>query len=247
MGESDSKINTTMETKLINELGMVQSTQLCLDKNKSLVKDSPGIVRVTAALTGVVNLILGAQRRQAASEGLVAEKSDAKKSLVASAIKVSSLAHACADENGLAAIAKRTSLSPSKLQGGTEAELIDRCKGILVDAQELAEETDDCEITAAQFKELENAIKGFEGVKSKPRVGTAEGSGATKQLPVLFRRAKSLLRRRLDRLMVPFKQSNPDFYAEYKAARKVVNQAATRETKKLKLAKKADGSAAKAA
>jgi len=49
---------------------------------------------------------------------------------------------------------------------------------------------------------------------------------------VLFRKASSLLTRRLDRLMVRFKKSNPEFYGEYKAARVIVDLAATHEVKK---------------
>jgi hypothetical protein len=47
-------------------------------------------------------------------------------------------------------------------------------------------------------------------------------------LRVLFARASTLLRSRLDRLMVPFQTSQPEFYASYLAARRVVNLSPTR-------------------
>ena len=123
-------------------------------------------------------------------------------------------------------------MSKSDVRAGTEAKLIDRCKGISLDAKELTAEVEDCEITAGQIKSLDAAIKAFEAVKPKPRVGVAEGKSATERLPVLFRKASSLLTRRLDRLMVRFKKSNPEFYGEYRAARTIVDRAATHETKK---------------
>ena len=52
-----------------------------------------------------------------------------------------------------------------------------------------------------------------------------------------------LLRSRVDRLMVPFKSSEPDFHGGYRAARKIVNRAATRSSAKVKALKKRDASA----
>ena len=142
----------------------------------------------------------------------------------------------------MSAIAKRTDLSVSAVQAGTEGEFVDRCKGILADAQELVNEVDDCEITAAQVKSLDNAITAFESVKPKPRVGIADGKSATQRIPVLVGKASSLLRRRIDRLMVQFKTSNPEFYGAYKAARKLVNVAATHDKSKITKLKKNDAS-----
>jgi hypothetical protein len=42
-------------------------------------------------------------------------------------------------------------------------------------------------------------------------------------LPRLFRQVRTILTRRIDRLVVQFKTSGPEFYNEYKVARKIVN------------------------
>ena len=164
-----------MEIKFINALGMLQTTQLCLSKNSELFGDAPIIVRALAELTKLAESILSTQRQQAASEGLAAEKAAAKTVLIDEAHFIASEAHACAVENGLDAIAARTDLSKSDVAQGTEAKFVDRCKGILQDAKDIVEEVDDCEITAAQLKSLDTAIKAFEAVKPKPRAGKAEG------------------------------------------------------------------------
>lgn len=234
------KNKTPMNTKNINDLNALQATQECLTANKTLVKDVASIVRAAAELDTLIAAILAAQRQQAIKEGLTDEKSAAKNTLAEEAHTIAALAHAGAVENQLDAIARRTDLSFSDVQAGTEAEFVDRCKGVLADAKTVLAEVESCEITAAQIKSLENAIKGFESVKPKPRAGVAVGKNATQQLPVLIRRAKQLLSSRVDRLMVPFKKSDPDFYGEYRASRKIVNQAATRASAKVKLVQKSD-------
>jgi len=55
-----------------------------------------------------------------------------------------------------------------------------------------------------------------------PREAATEREAATKRIPVVLRQATRLLRKRLDPLMVPFKATNPEFYAQYKAARRIV-------------------------
>jgi hypothetical protein len=217
-----------MDTKSDNTLGMLQSTQLCLDANKPLFKDMPSITRGHLELNEIVAAVLAAQRQQAAREGLAEEKAHARQALIDIAVEVCSVAHACAQENGLTAIATRTDLPRSTFEKGSAAVLVDRCKGVLTDAQELDSEIEKCELTSAQLKAFEAAIKQFDTVKLKPRQGISEGKNATQTLRVLFARASTLLRSRLDRLMVPFQASQPEFYASYLAARKVVNLSPTR-------------------
>jgi hypothetical protein len=60
---------------------------------------------------------------------------------------------------------------------------------------------------------------------TKPRQAAAARKAARKRIPVLIRPAVKLLRRRLDPLMLPFKTSEPEFYAQYKGARRIVKPA----------------------
>lgn len=158
--------------------------------------------------------------------------------LAEAAHEIASLAHACANEHGYDAIAKRTDLSLSDVQAGTEGEFIDRCKGILADTNELTDDLGDCGVTPKKLKDLAALIDSFATVKPKPRAGVAVSKNATNRLEALRRRASKLLRGRLDRLMVQFKKTNPDFYGTYKAARLIVDLAATHETAKSKAAAK---------
>ena len=52
----------------------------------------------------------------------------------------------------------------------------------------------------------------------------ARRSAANQALPRLIKQGQNLLARRIDRLMVQFRTSDPEFYPEYKTARKIVDQ-----------------------
>lgn len=74
---------------------------------------------------------------------------------------------------------------------------------------------------------LGKKITAFEKLASKPRQNVAKKAAANKALPRLMKQGRNILKRRIDRLMVQFETSAPEFYAEYRTARKIVNAPAT--------------------
>ena len=161
-----------MDNKNTNTLNMLQTTQTCLTANKTLLKDVPSIGKGATELDTIVAAILTAQRQQASKQGLANAKSTVRTDLTEAAHEVAALAHACATEHGFDAIVKRTDLSLSDVQAGTEAEVLDRCKGIYADANELTDDLGNCGLTPAKLKNLKELIGEFEDVKPKPVIGT---------------------------------------------------------------------------
>ena len=224
-----------MNTKCTNCLNMFQTTQACLEANELIYKNVPAVVTVSEELDGLVAEILKSQRVQSSAEGLAEAKATVREDLADLAFEIASLVHACAQQHGVVDIAKRTDLSLSKVQSGTEAKFIDRIKGILTDAAELVDDLGDCGVTPAKLKALKDTLAKFEKVKPAPRQGVSDGSSATRRLTVLFARTSKLLRNRLDRLVVQFKKTQPEFYGAYQSARKIVNLAATHGPAKVKV------------
>jgi hypothetical protein len=225
-----------MNTKCINCLNMFQTTQACLEANESVYKNVPAVVTTSGELDDLVTAILTAQRAQASAEGLAAAKTSVREDLAEAAYEIASLVHACAQQHGVEEVASRTDLSRTDVQSGKEAKFIDRIKGILDDAALLVDDLGDCGVTPAKLKALKDLVAKFEKVKPLPRNGVSDGSSATRRLSVLFARTSKLLRTRLDRLVVQFKKTNPEFYEAYQTARKIVKLAATHDASKVNVA-----------
>jgi hypothetical protein len=68
-------------------------------------------------------------------------------------------------------------------------------------------------------------------VASKPRQGVAKQAAANKAMARLLKQGRTILTRRIDRLMVQFRTTAPEFYAEYRTARKIVDAPATQGRK----------------
>ena len=106
-----------------------------------------------------------------------------------------------------------------------------RCASILTLATANLDNLGDYSITQAKFTALGKKTTAYEKTCPKPRQNVATKSAATKALPGLFEKARKILNTRIDKLMVPFKTSAPDFFNEYRTARKIVDQRATQAQK----------------
>jgi multidrug efflux pump subunit AcrA (membrane-fusion protein) len=82
----------------------------------------------------------------------------------------------------------------------------------------------DFNITQTDVKGLDDMTAQFDKVKTGPRTAIAKRAGQTKTLPPAVKSVISLLRNNLDKEMLMFKKSNPEFYAGYLSARVILDR-----------------------
>jgi hypothetical protein len=75
-------------------------------------------------------------------------------------------------------------------------------------------------------------LKLFADCLPSKRISASERKAANEKLKDLFLQVDDLLKNQLDRLMVPFRKSQPDFYASYQNARRIVNYGIRHKTTK---------------
>jgi len=82
-------------------------------------------------------------------------------------------------------------------------------------------------VTAANVTALNTARTTFQGIQTSPRELVAGCKALTQSLSELIANVRSFFRNEIDKIMTPYKKSNPDFYNGYFAARVIVNRAAS--------------------
>jgi hypothetical protein len=82
----------------------------------------------------------------------------------------------------------------------------------------------DYNILQADLTAFGTMITNFHDAKTGPRTAVAKRASKTKALPGGVKSVNSILRNQLDKEMLMFKKSNPEFYAGYVSARVVVNR-----------------------
>lgn len=139
-------------------------------------------------------------------------------------MRLSGQLNSMASKNGDPNLAAETELTLSqldKMDVDTLEETGARISGLLTaNLAGLA----DFNVTQADVKGLDDMTTQFHGVKTAPRTAIAKRASKTKTLPPAVKTVTSLLRNNLDKEMLMFKKSNPDFYAGYVSARVIVDR-----------------------
>ncbi len=154
-----------------------------------------------------------------------ADKKDARVQLGDCAWAIVSSLHALAVDNDLHDLAAATDWSRTDLTRGSATNVINRC----LDVHRLATENSvllkDDDVTAADLTGLKKCIETFDGLQTKPRKTKVRGRAASTKLNVLFGQLMKLFTKRLDKHAAKFKQTAPEFYNAYKAARSIIDPA----------------------
>jgi RNA-binding protein YhbY len=95
-------------------------------------------------------------------------------------------------------------------------------KQILDLAKQYAKQLGEYGIKEDKLKEIDKAINAFQTIIAKPMDTIGERKQKTTNLAQLFAALDSTFYDRLDKLMVLFKQTAPDFYGEYRTARNII-------------------------
>lgn len=115
------------------------------------------------------------------------------------------------------------------------------CAVLLSDLDEFGSELVPYGISAALIQELTDKVSLLQETNFSTRKAIVDRSIATQQIDFFEKKINELLREELDALIVPFKNSNSDFYNVYKKTRKVINKSGGRP---IRPAERDDGAAA---
>lgn len=220
-----------MDTNQTNQVNMQKAVEAYLDEHESVWSPMAPFGAEFISFKATLAAIDDAAQQQETPSGATQDKASARDALedavflMCEALGV--LAHQ-ADDKDLIAL---TDIAPSTL-GKLDAEaLSNRATIVLAAANGKKTELATLQVTQANIDELGQALQNFNTAKVSPRTTTAERRVKTASLPRLIRDANGILKNRLDRMVNLFQRSNPEFVAGYKAAREIVNRAASHATK----------------
>ncbi|HVS54006.1 MAG TPA: hypothetical protein VHD62_16750 [Opitutaceae bacterium] len=102
-------------------------------------------------------------------------------------------------------------------------------------------------VTAAMVDDLQEKIDAANAALATPRQSTAERRAATAEIAAKLKELTAILQNQLDPLLHPLRKTNRSFYAQYQAARQIVNLPGTRTPEATALATPATTPAAQPA
>ena len=166
---------------------------------------------------------------QTSPSGASAAKQAALIQLIDCAEQTAGAVHSLAEATKDVELGEQVDFSRSVLIEGSGASIVARCRGIYDLAKVKLPLLGDHGVTQPKLTAFNQAIKTYDTLRSTPRQAKAAQSAATKQLARAFPKVERILAGRIDRLMVQFKSSNPEFYDKYQTARSIVSAGARAE------------------
>ena len=215
-----------MNAKQDNKVGMFGSVALACDK---AAKIWASLVAFVAAYDKFKNSLERikefAQKQAEASKGATEFKKYCRQSMCEAAQVIAGAVHSHATENNDVELAAKVDVSLSSLLTGRDRVSAEKCQSIHRLASEKVADLAEQGVTAAKLKSLQTKIDDYTACLQRPRQIISEVKTATAQLEAEIETADQLLADGLDRLVLQFKDSEPEFYNNYLNARVIVDNA----------------------
>jgi len=161
--------------------------------------------------------------QEAKITGVTKDKTEARKKVSQKALKIGEKVFAYASIIGNNKLKDRVNYRPSDFIRCRDTVLCDYIQVIYNAANQHLSELADFDVTQKELDELKRLNDNYSVIIENPRQAVTNRTRATKYIQMYFSQTDIIIKERLDKLMNHFKEENPDFWHQYKSARKIVN------------------------
>ncbi|MBL7967641.1 MAG: hypothetical protein JNK09_11625 [Prolixibacteraceae bacterium] len=156
-------------------------------------------------------------------KGETVQKKELRMRVIDRAMEVSSVLYALIVQTNEQYVGAKLDYTQTKLFKMRDLQLVVACECIVTEAHHHLTLLGTANITANDIETLSADIKTFADLLPRQRLSVTGRKVANAKLKDLFAQTDALLKNQLDRLMLRFKQTHPEFYSSYKTSRHVIN------------------------
>lgn len=213
-----------MNLEQATRMRMFLNTQAALDHNTNRWNSIPIMVQVKNELDELIQRIEDKNEETiSSSKGTTAQKDLLRRSLVEKAVTISGILQAYFAYEGDKEQEEQVKLSKWELMKCRETDVEAKVAPVIKVARAQLETLADFALTEDMLIETETTIDSFNALIGKPRTIRNQVFAAIDAIDNLVKQADGLIRDRLDKLMIRFEFTDPNFYNEYTRARVIVD------------------------
>ena len=207
-----------------NKLSMGLVVQNVVNSNNPIWSGLPAFVSAFNDFEGIIVEILSNRVVQEAdTKGVTLDKQQAEDILIAKTLTVSAGTYAYAVDNSNETLREKINYSPSNLRQARDTILRDMCQLIHNEVNAVIGDLADYGILPADLTDLQNKINLYYIAISEPREAITDRKTAKQELVILLGRFDDVLKERMDKLMIMFRDCNRLFYRQYLNARIIID------------------------
>ncbi len=224
---NNKKLNK-MTSRNESKLNMYRTVkQLCDDNTAIITPNAAFVVSFTNFKTRLSALITNVTSESAVISGIAVDKKVAKRNLSQNAADIAGIVYAYASATNNNTLKDAVDFPLSTLQRMKDDMLAPNCQNIYTAANANATAIAPYGISAAMIASLQTSINDYSNSVPKPRTAKAIKETYTANIKALIKEIDVILNEQMDRTMVSFKPTKPDFVSSYKHARSIIDPSST--------------------
>lgn len=233
-----------MQKRLTNKLRMYHALHSMLANYKTKWEAVQAIENTIQSFEGLLNEIDACSIITSANiKGETVYKKEIRLRVIERTLEISSILSALILQTNEQYLGTKLDYSKSKLVKMRDMQLEITSSAIAEQATKYLTLLATAKITANNIELLKTDIKTFSDLLPLQRHSLTGRKVANMKLNDLFAQTDALLKNQLDRLMLRYKQTQPEFYSNYKSSRHVINYGVRHKKKKSEEEMTADGNA----
>lgn len=207
-----------------DKLSMYITVQKICNAKKSIWSELPAFVDIFGKFENIISDIYTQHQIQKKNiTGITENKHKEEIEMMAITLDIAAAVYAYAASVGDDELRDSVNYSPSNLRNARDTVLKDICQSIHDAANGVVTELDDYGVTPEILEKQQKEIDDFVEILAKPRTAINKRATATAYLKELFKQADNLLKHQLDKLMITYRIREPEFYNNYRYARRIVD------------------------
>lgn len=219
-----------MDATKSNKLAMYRAVLALLKSPQAPTAALTALPPKLEALGTKINQIAGLAATQALpTDGVVRNRDQVLADTRQLALEIAGAVLSYADEKQLKELAAKVQLTRSDF-AGRKAVTVQLAQQVHDAAETAVPSLANYGVTAEALATLQLKIAEATATLSSPRSTIAARKAATERLPGMFKEVDTLLENQIDPLLRPLEKTNAEFFANYQAARAIIDRRGGRET-----------------
>lgn len=213
-----------MRNRQLNKLSMYRTIEKILSDNPALVNTIPALAATKNNFSQKIQAIATASgQQQSVTTGITTDKKLLKRTLVENVLIIAGALNAYASQTNNNQLLDDVNHSRTKLLETRNEQLAPLCQTIHGHAVAHLSALAAFDITSLHLSTLQTHINNYRAKSQEPRIAVVAKKTATGVMARTFAQTDKLLRYEMDKLILWFKKSEPDFFNTYTGARQIIN------------------------
>lgn len=215
-----------MDSKLEAKMNMYDAVLAHCNANPLIVNSVPAFQTAVTTFRDIFEDLTDATQAEIQIiSGITVDKAEQRKTLVQLAFDMAGQIFAFASATDNHILKGQVSYVFSDLNRLKDELLAPACQNILAAANANAVALVPYGVTAAKITELDDAISDYAAAVPGPRNAVSQRAAITNTIKDLFKSGDEMLKEQLDKLVIQFKTTEPEFYNAYKNNRVLLDPA----------------------